>query len=156
MQPVLARAVAAVGALADLDDVLAVGGDHDRTPAVLRRERRVVAGRQLEPLGVEDRDVRVEERDAEPHPLDFDRQPLTLLALDDEVILVLALDDAVDGDVERESAAACRTRCSARLLFDHRQRADPERAHVGDAGRGADAEGVFAEPAVRRDGRPSP
>ena len=50
--------------------------------AVLPDQGGVVAGGQLEPLGVEDRDVGVEERDAEPHPFDLGRDPLALLGLD--------------------------------------------------------------------------
>ena len=62
VQPVLARPVPAVARLPDLHDVLAVRRDHDRAPAVLAGQRGVVADGQLEPLRVEDGDVRVEER----------------------------------------------------------------------------------------------
>ena len=149
VQPVLAGAVAAVGALAHLDDVGAVGGDDDRRSGVLAEHRASSQVGQLESLAVQDGDVRVEQRAAEAHALDLGGQALALLALDGEVIHVLVIDDALDGDVERDLLRGGEV--AVRLLLVHdRQRADAEGAQLRDAGGGADADGVFAEPAVRR------
>src|SRR6266852_4263398 len=64
-------AEAAVGALADLYHVAAVGRHHDRGDGVLAQERRVVRGGQLEALHVEDGDVGIEHRLAQAHTLDL-------------------------------------------------------------------------------------
>ena len=149
VQAILAGTIATVSTLANLDDVLAVGRCHDRTTAVLADERRVVAGREFEPLRIEDGHVRVEDRHAEPHAFDFDREPLALLAIDDEVILILVIDDAVDRGVECDRLRECEVAVRF-LLVDAGKRPDPEGAEFRDAGGSANAEGVFAEPAFRR------
>ena len=73
-------------------------GIDDRAAAVLAEQRRVVAGGQLEPLARRG-SRRTGRRTCSPSriPSTSTREPLALLALDDEVIDVLVIDDAVDG-----------------------------------------------------------
>ena len=118
------------------------------TMAVLPEQWGVVGCGQLEAFAVENGDVGIEERVAEAHPLDLSGETLALLTFDGEVIDVLVIDDALHRDIERD-----RLRCgevAVRLVLLHDgQITDPEGAHVGDAGLGADAEDMFAEPAIR-------
>ena len=58
---VVAVAVAGVGAIANLDDVFAVLWGDERYRRVLQQQRRIVGGRELETVGVQDRDIRIEE-----------------------------------------------------------------------------------------------
>ena len=151
VQPVLARPVALVGALADLDDVGAVGGGDDRAHAVLAEQRVVVGGGQLEALAVEDGDVRVEQgvRPAASPSISTDsRWPF--LQFDGEVIDVLVIDDAGDGDAQRDLLRRGEIAVGL-LLGDHREGADPEGAQLAEAAGGAQADAVFAEQAVGGD-----
>ena len=113
-------------------------------------ERRVVAGGQLEPLGVEDRDVGVEQRDPQPDALDLGRDPLALLGLDDEVVDVLVVGDAVDR--RRSSAIGCGAgEVVVGLDLGHfLERPDAEGPQLADPGRRADAQVVQAERRSRR------
>jgi hypothetical protein len=150
VEPVLARPVPLVRRLADHDRVRPVRRGDDREAPVLLVERRVIRGRQLEALTVQDGDVWVEERGAEAHPLDLDADALALFGLDRVVVHVLVVRDAVDGHVERDLLRGGEVAVRL-LLLDHRQGPDPERAQFGDAGGGTDAQGVLAEPRVRGD-----
>ena len=71
---------------------------------------------------------------AEPHALDLGGDPLALLGLDGEVVDVLVLDDAGDGDVQRDLLGLGEVAVRL-LLLDDGQRADAEGAQLGDAGR---------------------
>ena len=150
MQPVETRAVARVGALADLDDVLAILGRDDRREPVAPDEGGVVADAQLEPLGVQDRHVRVELADPQPEPLDLGRDPLALLGLDDEVIDVFVVGDAVDRHVHRDRLGR-REVVVGLDLVDLLERPDAERPQLADPGRRPDPQVVQAERAIRRD-----
>ena len=111
---------------------------------------RVVAGGQLEPLGVEDRDVGVEQGDPQPDPLDLGGDPLALLGLDDEVVDVLVVGDAVDRDVHRDRLRGGEV--VVRLdLVDLLEGPDAEGPQLADAGGRADAEVVQAERRVGGD-----
>src|SRR5208337_5600479 len=66
-----ARGVAGISTFAYLNDVFSVFRGQDRRETVLPDQGRIVAGGQLEPLGVEDRHEGVEERDAQSHALDL-------------------------------------------------------------------------------------
>src|SRR5690606_17067012 len=71
VQAVERVAVAAVGTFANLNDIAAIVGRHDRTHGVLPQQRGVVASRQFEPLVVKNGQVGVEEGQTEPQPFEF-------------------------------------------------------------------------------------
>jgi hypothetical protein len=120
-----ARAAAAKGAVAELDDVFAVFGGDDGDDRVLAKERAVVVGGEFEALLVEDGDVGVEGGFAQAHAFDLDVQALALFRFDDEVVLILVVDDAGDGDVEGNGLGRFEIAVGF-LFFDDRERADPE------------------------------
>jgi len=91
VQAVPAVVGAAIGALTDKDRVIAVFWNLDRQKAVLFGEHGVINGSQLEALFIKDRQERIEEGLAQANSLDLDRQPLTFLGLDAEVVRVLVL-----------------------------------------------------------------
>jgi len=147
VEPVEAVGVARVGALAGGDDVRAILGRDYRDEPVLPDEGRVVAGRQLEPPSIQDRHVRVEERQPQPDPLDLRRDPLPLPRPDRIIIDVLPVGDAVDGDVHGDRLGA--REVAVRLRLGHLlQRADAERPEFGDPGGRAKPEVVQPERGV--------
>ncbi len=147
MQAVIAIAVAAVRSFANLDVVLAVGRSEDRCGRVLLQQRRVVSRDEFESLRVENGDVRIEHRHAEPHAFDLDADPLSLLGVDHEIIDVFRIDDAVDRHIQgnwlRRGEFGVRF-----LLFNFGERTDIERAVFGDAARRTDVADVLAKPAI--------
>ena len=115
-------------------------------------EGRVVAAGQLEAGRVENRDVGIEERVAQPQPFELGGEPLALLQLDDEVIDVFGLHDAADG--ARSAAIGCG---AAKSLFGSTSFTSGRVPTVNvrrllTPVERADADGVDAEPAIGGDG----
>ena len=150
MHPILASTVAAVRTLADLHDVGAIGRCYDRQTTILFEERCVVGTGKFKTLGVENRDIRIEERRGEPHPFNLDADALAFLGIHCEVVDVLIGHDTGNRNIKRDLLRGDKFVVRL-LLFDDGQRADPEGHHVADAGGGAHAEDVLAEPGVRSD-----
>src|ERR1019366_3058856 len=150
VQPVGTGAVAAVGAFAHLDDIGSVGRHNDAASRVLIEHRRVVAGRQFKPFAIQNGDIRIKQRTAEAHAFNLGGKALTLLAFDGEIVYILVVDDALDGDVKRNLLRSGKV--AVRLFFIHNgQGADVESTQFRDASGGADADGVFAKATVGRD-----
>ena len=145
---VVAVPVAAVAALANLDDVLAVSGSDDRRHAVLPQQSRIVAGREFKPSGIHDRDVRVEQRVAEPNPLDFSRDAIALLHINDKIVHIFVLNDPfngrVEGDFLRHFEVAVRL-----LLHDVGKGTDAKGSEIGQATGRANANVFRPQHAVR-------
>src|SRR5262249_14527023 len=150
VQAVHAGAVTAIGAVAHLYDIGTVCGGDDGADAILLIQRRIIGGRQLEALAVENGDVGIEEGDAQPHRLDLDGQPLSLLQLDGVVIDVLGIDDTLDSHVERNLLGLVELAVGL-LLSDGRQRPDPDGAQLADATLGPQPYRVFARKTVLGD-----
>ena len=145
---VVAVPVAAVAALANLDDVLAVSGSDDRRHAVLPQQSRIVAGREFKPSGIHDRDVRVEQRVAESNALDLGSDPIPLLHFDDEVVHVFVLDDPFDRRVERHFLRSLEVAVRF-LLHDVGKGADAKGSEIGQATGRANANVFRPQHAVR-------
>ncbi len=126
-------AVAGIGTFADLDDVLAVLGRDDRGEAVPPDERRVVADAELEPLGVQDRHVGVELVIPSRRPSTSAEIRSPFLAVDDEVIDVFVVGDAVDRHVHRDRLGLGEVVIGLDLV-DFLQGTDAERAQLADPG----------------------
>ena len=150
VQAVVRVSIPPVGTFADLDVILAVGRRDDRGGRVLLQEGRIVGGDELEPLRIENGDIRVEHCDAEPHALDLGADPLSFLRIDHEIIDVFRLDDSVDRHVEGNGLRS--GELGVGLFFlNLAKRADVKRPVLGYAARGSHVGHVLAQPAVRRD-----
>ena len=143
VEAVAGTAVAAIGGFADLHQVAAILGGEHREDAVLERGRRVIGDGELKPLGVDDRDVRIEPVAAKPQSLDLHREPLAFREVDREAIDIFGGDDAVDGVVERHRLGLVGGAVGLDLVEDW-QPADPERPVVADARRRADLHDLLA------------
>ncbi len=149
VQSVIAVPIPAVRTLADLDVILAVGRSENRRGRVLLQQWRIVSRNQLEPLGIEDGDVRIKHRDAEPHSLDLGTDPLPLFCVDHKVVDILGVDHTVNGDVHRDRLRS-RELGVGLLLLDLAKRPDVKRPVFGHAAGRADMGHVFAQPTVSR------
>ena len=146
MQAVEGIARAAVGGLAHHHVVVAVVFGGEGAVAVLAVQDRVVGGGLLEAVLVEDRDVRIHRalRDGgEAQAVDLDADALALLDRQLVVVDVFGEHHAFDGLVERDGLGAGELAVGL-LLFDVREGAREELAHVRDAGLRADAHDVVA------------
>ena len=94
MQAIDAVTIAAVGALTNLNHILAIFGRHNRAKTILVQQCVVVAAGQFKPSRVQDCKVGIKERASQTQPLEFRRDPLPLLRLHHEMIDVLILDNA--------------------------------------------------------------
>ena len=99
VQAIKALGIAGVSRLADGDHVGAVLGGDQRNEAILPDQGVVVARGQFEPLRVQDRHVRVEQRQAKANSLHLDRDPLPFLRADLVIVDVFIARDAVDRHV---------------------------------------------------------
>ncbi len=144
VQAVLAESAALKRTFPDFNHVPAVGGNDRRAECVLLQQRGVVAAHQLETVGVQDRNERVEKGvvvgpHPQPYAFNLHRQPLTLLGLDGKVVHVLVLNHAVDRAAQRDLLGTGEG--TVRLRLHHLgQRANTECLQVADAGGCADAQ----------------
>ncbi len=150
MQPINAVVTAAERTLADLNDVPAILRRDDRRDAILPEQGQVVAVGQFESLRIQNCHVRVEERHAEPHALDFGRDPLALLGVDRVIVHLLIQHHAVDRAVERDDLGMPEFVIRF-FLRDLRQCPDAERPQIAQAGRGAYSQRMNAQAAIGRD-----
>ncbi len=137
-----------VGTLADFDDVLAIGRGDDRSETILQRQRRVIVRGQFETFLIQNRDVRIEHRRAQPHRDNLDRDSLSLFRLDHEVVDVFVADVSVDDVPQRNGLWCCEVAVRFHFVHDG-QVFDVQRAIIGNAGGGTNLRDVFAESAVR-------
>ena len=155
MQPVEGAAAAAVGGLADHDVVLAVVLGDERAVAVLAVEDRVVGGGLLEPVLVEDGDVRIDfapsnSRAAGRRPRRRAAGPCLHGHL--VVVDVLREDDAFDGAVELDWSGRGRSRRWAPSRRRSRTGSTKNCRAWERAGLRAHAHEVVAERDLRADG----
>ena len=150
VQAVETRAVAGVGALANLDHISSILGSDHRGEAVLPDERGVVARCEFKSLGVHDRDVRIEQGHAQPDPLDLGADAIPLFGLDREVVDILIVGDAVDRDpgFDRLRLGEVVVRLD---LGQFLESPDAEGPQLADAGRGPNADVMEAKQSVGRD-----
>ena len=132
VQPVPAVVVAAVARLPHLHVIGAVSRCEHAHHAVLKGDRHIVDGSQFEPLFIEDRHGRIEQKCSQTERLHVDAESLSLRERNGEVIDVLTRHDALNCRVERHSLCF-RQRAVGLLLVDDRQRAHEERSELGDA-----------------------
>ena len=139
-----------VGGLPDQHAVVAILRDDDRDEGVGAEQGGIVAGGDLEALGIDDGDVGVEHGAAEPHAFDLGAETLALFQTTNVVVGVLGLGDALDGGVEFDPLRLFRGVVGVHLVHG-RKLADEERAEVADSATRADPELVFAERGVGLD-----
>src|SRR6266849_4774135 len=97
-----------------------------------------------------DRQIGIERGPAQTHRLDLGGDALAALGLELEIVHVLRLDLAADGDVKRDFLGL--GQFAVRLdLLDRFERADPESSQFRNARGGAQAKLLLAQPAVVRD-----
>ena len=127
VEQVVGLAIAQVGRIANLDDVLSVFRNHARRDTIVPGQSGVVTGGQLKSSGVQDRDVGIKEvsprREAEADSVSFGGEPFPLLAVDDVVVDIFAINASMDTVVVGDGLGC--GELGVRLdLFGHRQRAD--------------------------------
>src|SRR5690606_26569758 len=89
VQPVGRFAIAAVGRLADLEQIGLVFGSNEGEGSILPAEGEVVAPGDFVPLAIPQDEHRIEERPPGAEPFDFDRESLTLFDVDGVVVDIL-------------------------------------------------------------------
>ena len=139
-----------VGRLADHHEVIPVVLRDEGTKAVLPMQDRVIGRRLLEPILVEDRDVRIEVQVPQTQAIDLEAEPLALLHRDLEVIHILGEDDAFDRAVRGDDLGLGELRVRL-LLLDRGIGADEELARMGQARPGAHAHQVTPQGGVGGD-----
>ena len=151
VQSVPAVAAATVRAVAHLDPVIAVGRRDDRGETILQQQRRVVRGIEFKSFGIEDRDVRVEQRVAEPDRLDLRAQHLSFYSGDAVVIHILVLHRPLDSRIEWD-CLRCGEVVVRFLLGGIGELVHPKCLQRADAGGGDKAQLVLAQRTVCGDG----
>ena len=144
VQPVEAIRIACVCSLASENEVGSILGSDHRDKPILPDQGGIVARPQLEPLRVQDRHIRVEQREAEPDSLDLDRDPIPFLRLDGVIINVFIIRHAVDGHihVDRLRPGEIVVRLDLGHVLEHSHAEGPQRA---DPCRGAEPEIMQAQ-----------
>ena len=144
MQAVKALRIAGERRLAHGDDVRPVLGGDQRNEAILPDEGVVIARGQLEPLRVQDCDIRVEERQTQANSLHLDCDPLPFLRSHLVIIDVFVARDAVDRHVHADHLGPGEIVIGLDLC-DVAQRSHAEGLERADPRRGANAKIMQAQ-----------
>ena len=150
MQAVQALRITGERRLTHGDDVRPVLGGDQRNEAILPDEGVVIARGQLEPLRVQDRDTRVEKRQAQANSLHLNSDPLPFLRPNLVIVDVFLPRDAVDRHIDADQLGPGEIVIGFDLR-DVAQRSHAEGLERADPRRGANTKIVQAQPRSVRD-----
>ena len=157
VESILAGTRSLVGGLADQHRVGAIFRHHDRSRTVAEEKGGIVAGRQFEAVLVENGDIRIKENSSKPHAFHFNREALSLFALEKVVVGILAVGHALHSLVDRnllgfvEVAVEVTASVLTPLFHYGGILAHPETSLVGHPALTAQTQEVFAKGRIGSD-----